>query len=218
MKIIDCVQLSPEWLSARCGKVTASEFSSVLAKGQGKTRFNYMYKLLAERLSGQSTLDGFISKSILRGIDIEDQARANYELSNCVDVSQVGFVEHDENIGGSPDGLIGSDGAVEIKCPDSHTHISYLLNGFPSIYKAQVQGNLWVCERDWLDFVSYDDRLKSNQLMVMRIRRDEKYISNLKEEVYRFVDALLIYENSLSGDMEKLLNSSILQEGMEKDK
>lgn len=210
MKIIDCVQGTPEWHQARCGVVTASEFSSVMAKGQGKTRKRYMYKLLAERISGQPLLNNFQTAAILRGTETEAQARANYEFNKMVDVKEVGFVLLNENIGASPDGLIDDDGGCEIKCPDSHTHIEYLIDDrIPPTYAAQIQGNIWICEREWWDFISYDDRVKSKEIFVKRTKRHEKYISNMKEEVYRFVDELLLLENKLRGDTEKMLRDSL---------
>lgn len=210
MNIIDCKQRSPEWYAARCGKVTASGFSAVMAKGKGLTRKKYMYKLLAERISGQSIIEEFTSKSIQRGIDMEDQARANYELFKCVDVRQVGFIAYGVGpIGASPDGLIDTDGGIEIKCPDSHTHVEYLLNGFPSNYRAQVQGNMWVCERDWWDFVSYDDRVKNKELFITRVFRDLKYLEELVMEVLRFTDELSELEYRLRNGTAQQLEDSI---------
>lgn len=200
MKIIDCAQNSPEWFQARCGMVTASEFKSVMAKGQGKTRKRYMNQLLAERISGRPFTNGYQSNSMDYGSEIEDEARANYELKNMVDVDRVGFVvsRFSENIGASPDGLIANDGGCELKCPESHTHIEYLLSRkVPSQYVAQIQGNMWVCERDWWDFVSYDKRVVGRELFVVRVYRDDEYIKNMQSELLAFVNELLIYEEQL---------------------
>jgi len=213
MIILDLEQRSQEWFKARCGKVTASGFSKVMAKGQGKIRKSYIYKLLAERISGISTENSFTSPSLERGTVKEDEARANYSLERGLTIQEVGFVEYDENIGCSPDGLIYGrghklKGGIEIKCPDSHTHVEYLLNGFPSVYKVQVQGNMWICGSDWWDFISYDDRVKGKELYIERILRDDEYIENLENEVNLFVKEMIMYESRLGG-LDNQLKESI---------
>lgn len=187
MRIIDCIQGSNEWLEARLGKVTGSCFGKVLAKGQGKTRKAYMIQLAAERLTGESQ-DTYSNAVMERGSLVEPHARAAYKAIYGVDVEDVGFCQLNDDIGASPDGLIGDDGGVEIKSPNSTTHIETILSGkMPPKHKPQVQGNMWVCERKWWDFVSFDPRVKSNRIFVVRVHRDQEYIDNLRREVAGFV-------------------------------
>lgn len=190
MKIIDCIQGSDDWFQARLGKITGSCFGKVLAKGQGKTRKSYMIQLAAERLSGLPQ-ESYSNAVMERGSLIEPQARAAYEDVYGVEVQEVGFVELNENVGVSPDGLVGEDGGVEIKSPNSTTHIETILSGkMPPKHKPQVQGNMWVCGRDWWDFVSFDPRVKDCRIWTIRVERDQEYIDNLSEEVDRFVKEL----------------------------
>ena len=190
MITVDCIQGSEEWFEARLGMVTASNFGKVLAKGQGKTRSLYMYKLVAERLTGLRE-EGYHDKNMDNGQVVEDEARAYYETAYDCKVDQVGFVKRDDWIGGSPDGLIGTDGIIEIKCPLSSTHIANILsNKMPSEYRAQVQGLLWVTERQWCDFVSYDPRMVARPMQVVCVERDNDYIVNLAAQVSVFVKEL----------------------------
>ena len=159
MIIHDVIQKSPEWRQVRCGKIGASDISDVLAKGQGKTRKTLMLRVLAERLSGipQET---YCNSAMDWGTEHEPFARNMYEMETSCSVKQVGFVEWDEYAGCSPDGLVGDDGLVEIKCPNTSTHLSYILaNKMPATYVNQVQAQMWVAERKWCDFVSYDPRV-----------------------------------------------------------
>lgn len=190
MKIIDCIQGTEEWHLARLGKATASHFSDCVAGGQGKTRKTYMLQLLAERLTGEPT-EGFSNAAMQHGTDTEPLAREYYEQVNGCTVDQVGFIERDEWVGASPDGLIGDKGLVEIKCPNSTTHIRYIMDGkVPTTYRKQIQGQLWVCEREWCDFVSYDPRVKSRPYFCERVERDDKFIKELAIGVTMFVTDL----------------------------
>ena len=187
MKIIDCIQGSPEWHAARLGVASASNFSKILAKGQGKTRKAYMLRLAAEILSSEPQ-ETYSNAAMERGIEIEPQAREYYEGLNGVKVEQVGFCKLDDNIGCSPDGLVGTDGGIEIKCPNTTTHITYILaDKLPSEYVAQVQGSLWVTDRKWWDFISFDPRLKGRPSWSIRVERDEAYINKLAIEVNQFI-------------------------------
>lgn len=198
MEVFDCEQNSPEWDAARLGRVTASRFSDAVAGGAGKTRKTYMIKLITERLTGES-VDGFCNATMDRGSDIEESARQYYEMVNGCTVKQVGFVQLNENIGASPDGLVGEDGLVEIKCPMSHTHVRYLLdNKFPSTYKAQVQGQLWVTGRKWTDFVSYDPRVTRRPYWYIRVYRDEDYLVELEFKINKFVAEMLAMMETLT--------------------
>lgn len=204
MQILDCVQGSPEWFAARIGVATASNFSKILAKGDGKTRNRYLMQLLAEEATGQKA-DGYTNAQMQWGIDNEPEARQAYEMMFDVDVRQVGFCKHSARIGASPDGLIGDAGLIEIKCPDTVTHLETLFSGrAPSEYKAQIQGQIWVCEREWCDFVSYDPRVvNGNPFFCVRVARDDDYIqSQLIPEVTRFVKELeqMISKLSFKGE------------------
>lgn len=187
MIIHDCVQGSEEWNALRCGKVTASRFSDAMAGGGGVTRNKYMIKLIAERMTGQVE-DGYTNSIIERGSDIESQAREYYEALSGCQVQQVGFIERDADTGASPDGLVGADGMIEIKCPLPSTHIRYILEErLPTTYRKQVQGQLWVAGRDWVDFVSYDPRVTQRLFFCERVYRDEDFIKELHIKIVMFI-------------------------------
>ena len=184
----DITQGSDEWDAIRLGKVTASRFSDVLNKRTGRGK--YMYKLAAERLTGIKE-EGYKNEAMQNGNDTESEARIYYEGLNGVTVEQVGFVERDEFVGVSPDGFVGWEGLVEIKCPLGSTHAQYLKeNRLPPNYVPQVQGQLWACEREWCDFLSYYPYMPDRPMFCIQVFRDEKYIKNLESEVDRFVNEL----------------------------
>ncbi len=183
IEIFDCEQNSPEWLKARLGIPTASNFSAVLAKGEGKTRRTYMLKLLGEVLTGECE-EGYSNGHMERGHEQEPDSRNLYMFQRDVEVKQVGFIRNGSK-GCSPDGLIGNNGMMETKSKMSHLHLEVLLaNRLPPEHKAQCQGALWVAEREWIDFCSYRPKLP---LFVTRVFRDELYIANLSAEVDRFL-------------------------------
>jgi hypothetical protein len=186
LEIFDCLQGSEEWHQCRLGIPTASEFKSVLAKGEGKMRRTYMMKLLGERFTGEPA-DHYVSPDMMRGKTMEDDARRAYAFEHEVKLTQVGFIRNGGK-GCSPDSLIGTDGLVEIKTKLPHLQMEVMIAGeLPSEHRAQVQGALWVCEREFCDFVSYWPRLGPH---VIRVKRDEAYIKNLAGEVDRFNDEL----------------------------
>ena len=188
MRIIDCVQGSDEWFDVKRGKVSASHFKDILNKKPG--RGLYMRKVAAERITGQ-TEETYTNAVIENGVDTEAEARDCYEYIYHQKVIQVGFVELSEWIGCSPDGLIGEDGQVEIKCPLASTHIDYIIKDtMPPVYVPQVQGQLWVTGRRWCDFISYNPYFKIRPLWSKRIQRDEEYIKNLEAAVNDFVAEL----------------------------
>lgn len=187
-------QRSPEWFAARLGKATASNFADVLAKlksgGEAAGRRNYRARLVVERLTGKP-LDSFSSPAMQQGVDREPLARLAYEAETGNVVEEVGFIEHPKlQAGASPDGLVDAAGCLEIKCPTLATHLDYLkLDGEPPEYTAQIQGQLWICGRDWCDFVSFNPDFPEHlQLIVRRIQRDEAYIAKLAGEVAQFLD------------------------------
>ncbi len=197
MNIIEtCEQGSAEWLSMRLGKVTASRVKDVLSKGRGKapskTAESYMMELIAEVLTGESK--PFFENDAMRwGTETEPQARSMYEVNNgFVTVKEVAFVEHNEQVGISPDGLVGEDGLLEIKCPNTTTQLKRALSDdYSADYKAQIQMQLWVTERQWCDFVSFDPRLDcAAGYLQQRVERDEEYIEEMKIKVYAFVEKM----------------------------
>lgn len=195
-------QNTPEWFAQRVGLVTASRLNDVMATlktgGEAATRKNYRAQIIAERLTGTKA-DSFTNAAMQWGTDNEPIARALFEVSSGIDVEQVGFVLHHEikMTGASPDGLIGSDGLIEIKCPNTATHIDYLLAGVaPSDYHNQMLWQMECTVRKWCDFVSYDPRMPEDlQLFKVRFMRDEVRIEALRNGVIKFlseVDDVLI--------------------------
>jgi len=187
VKIHECQQGSLEWNAIKCGKVSASHFADATAGGKGITRNNLMIKLIAERMTGE-TQESYSNKTMDRGLEMESEAREYYEALNGVSVRQVGFIERSEDVGGSPDGLVGEDGMLEIKCPFPSTHIGYILAGkMPATYVKQVQGNMWVAERKWCDFISYDPRVHQRPYFCRRVYRDEGCIKELNIGITMFI-------------------------------
>ena len=186
-------QRTNEWYLARLGKVTASKIADVIARtksGFSTSRENYKAQLVAEIMTGKP-YEGFKSAAMQDGIDREPAARQRYADSVFEDVTEIGFVDHPAILrsGASPDGLVGSDGLVEIKCPLTATHISYLLDDeVPEKYKPQMQWQMACTGRMWCDFVSFDDRMPENlQMFVKRLERDDCYIATLEEAIRRFL-------------------------------
>jgi putative phage-type endonuclease len=195
MKVIDCLQGSPEWLQARCGRVTSSRVADVLAKpkrgtGELQARANYRIELVSEILSNRVT-EKYVSAEMLWGIEQEMFARTAYEIQRNTSVDLVGFVLHPEieRGGASPDGLVGDFGLVEFKCPKTNTHIGCLLDEVvPEDYQPQMLWQMACTERSWCDFVSYDPRLPEQyQLFVRRLMRDEARISEMEREARLFL-------------------------------
>ena len=186
IEIIDCEQNTPEWFAARLGLPTASEFHTVMAVGPkgGKalTRVAYLNKLAGEILTGEPMVN-FVSADMERGKIMEDEARDLYSFSRDIELTRVGFIKNG-NKGASPDSLIESDGGVEIKSAAAHIQVARLLSDeLPTEHRAQVQGNIWVSEREWWDFVSYCPKLP---LFVKRVYRDNEYIKGMATAVDLF--------------------------------
>jgi putative phage-type endonuclease len=188
---LEVEQGSDEWRKARLGYVSASSVSAVMAKGAGKTRQSYLEKIVAERLTREIG-EGYSNASMEWGTQTEPQARMAYEVSCETFVTKTGFHKHPsiEWLGVSPDGLVGEDGLVEIKCPNTSTHLGYIKEGkCPSEYYKQIQCQLWVTGRKWCDFVSFDPRIKKEtlKLLVVRVQRDEQLIAEIEAEVIKFL-------------------------------
>lgn len=198
-----CEQRTPEWFAARVGCVTGSAVANVLAKiktGEAATRRNYRMKLATERITGRPVESGYTNSAMQWGVEQEPFARSAYEASKGLMVREAGFIRvTDEYIGFSPDGLIDDDGLLEIKCPQSITHLEYLeADTCPAEYVPQIQFGLWVTKRNYCDFVSYDPRFPEHlQLVVHRVPRDESYIANLADEVRKFNDEVSVLVHRL---------------------
>ncbi len=201
MRIIeDIEQGSPEWHAMRLFKVTGTGMKSVLSKGRGSTPSKmadtYMMELLAERLTGKAK--PFFENDAMRwGTETEPQAGFMYELKTGNTIKHVAFIERNEFIGVSPDGLVGHDGMIEIKCPETTTQLKRALsNDYSQDYRTQIQMQLWVAERQWCDFLSFDPRLDVDAgYLIQRVERDEDFIKDMKEKTGLFITKMnKIYE------------------------
>jgi putative phage-type endonuclease len=189
----DVIQGSAEWLAARCGKATASRMADIMAKtkaGWGASRANYLAELVAERLTMRPA-DGFTNAAMQWGTDKEPEARNAYEFLTGHSVDEVGFVDHPSipMTGASPDGLVGDLGMVEIKCPNTSTHIDTLLAGeIAHKYVLQMTWQMECTGRRWCDFVSYDPRLPlPMRLFTRRVTFDEALGAELRQGVAAFL-------------------------------
>jgi len=195
VNVIDCEQRSPEWFAARAGIATASCFAAILATaktGEAAERRNYRARLVVERLTGRCA-ESYTTPAMKAGIEREPFARVAYEVKTGAFVDEVGFIRHDAlYVGCSPDGLVGADGCLEIKAPEIAAHLEYLRlppEACPAKYRAQVQGQMWLAERAFCDFVSYNPDFPPHlQLVIRRVERDEKYITGLELAVRLFLD------------------------------
>ena len=187
-------QRTEDWFAARLGKVTASRVADVIAKtktGYSASRENYMAQLVCERLTNTPT-EGFTNAAMLHGIEQEPFARAAYETAKGVMVEEVGFIVHPEidMSGASPDGFVGVNGLVEIKCPSTATMIeTWLTQKVPQKYFTQIQFQLACTDRVFCDYVVFDPRMpKHLQLFVTRVERDEDFITQIEDEIVQFLD------------------------------
>jgi putative phage-type endonuclease len=186
-------QRSEQWFAIRCGRVTASRIADLMAKtksGYSASRANYRAQLVCERLTG-TVEPSYCNAAMQHGIDTEAEAREAYQRHMLCTVEEIGFVEHPRigMAGASPDGLIGDDGLVEIKCPVSATHIDTLLTGaVADKYMKQMQFQLACSGRAYCDFVSYDNRLPDPmRLFVQRVLRNDESIAEIEAEVTTFL-------------------------------
>ncbi len=196
-------QRTPEWHAARLGKVTASRVADVIAKtktGWGASRANLMADLIVERLTGQPA-STFTNAAMEWGTEQEPHARAAYSARTGELVEEVGFVPHPtiDAAGASPDGLVGDDGLVEFKCPNTATHLDTLLAGaVPGKHAAQLQWQMACTGRKWCDFVSFDPRLPEHlRMFVRRVERDDALIAGLEADVTVFLEELTHKLNQL---------------------
>ncbi len=181
---IDCVQGSKEWYQARCGMPTSSNFDRIvnIDGKQSKQREKYLYLLAGERILGRPE-ETYKNEIMQRGNEIEAEARQLYELITGQNVAQVGLCVAN-GYGASPDGLVGEDGLLEIKCPILSTHIFYLLKGMlPTDYFQQIQGQLLVTGRKWVDFMSYYPALKP---LIIRVEPNIEFQKKLRIELEVF--------------------------------
>jgi putative phage-type endonuclease len=190
------VQGTDEWFEARIGKVTASRVADIIAQtksGYSASRDNYMAQLVCERLTGQKG-ESFTNAAMQWGTETEPLARAAYEAHKDLLVDEVGFIPHPRILmaGASPDGLVGDNGLLEIKCPNTATHIDTLLSqNVPGKYNTQMQFQMACTDREWCDFLSFDNRLPSElQLFVKRVPRDNMYIRLMEDEIVKFLNEL----------------------------
>lgn len=189
-------QRSHDWFTARLGKLTASRIADATARtksGWGASRANLMADLAVERLTGVQA-GTFVNAAMQHGIDTEPQARAAYEWVTDVTVTECGFIDHPEiaMCGASPDGLVGDDGLMEIKAPQSAQHIDTLLSkAVPERYLKQIQWQLACTGREWGDFVTFDPRMPENlQLWIKRVPRDDKMIEAMERDARQFLAEL----------------------------
>lgn len=186
LEIITCDQGSPEWLRARLGLPTASEFATVMAKGKdggaSLTRKKYLHQLAAEILTDEPA-ENYTNAHMERGKMQEDEARRLYAFMHDAEPQRVGFIRNGAK-GASPDALIGADGGLEVKTRLPHLQVELLLlDRMPPEHRAQVQGNIWIAEREWWDVAIFSPGLP---LFVCRDYRDDGYIANLAGAVERF--------------------------------
>tara|TARA_R110000803_G_C11989495_1_gene321958 strand:- start:7573 stop:8250 length:678 start_codon:yes stop_codon:yes gene_type:complete len=189
MIVIECDQGTEEWFLARQGIPTASNFGKIITPSTGaasKSQLGYIAELIADTAMGGAPegVEGYTSRAMQHGIETEPAARAAYSLIEGGEVKQVGFCVHDSGLfGGSPDGLVGDDGGLELKCPNGSTHVEYLMAGvLPIKYKCQVHGSLLVTGRKWWDFMSFSYGLPP---FIIRVFPDD-FTASLHRELLKF--------------------------------
>jgi putative phage-type endonuclease len=198
-------QGSKEWFAQRCGKVTASRIADIMAKtkaGYSASRKNYLAQLVVERMTGQ-VAESYSNAAMQWGTEKEPEARAAYEFMSGNSVKEAEFIQHPDitDAGASPDGYVNDDGLIEIKCPNTATHIETLLGAsIDGKYILQMQFQMACTGRHWCDFVSYDPRMPPDlSLFIKRVERDQKTIYDIHAEIFRFL-------NELTETIEKLNN------------
>jgi putative phage-type endonuclease len=199
-------QGTAEWRELRLGHVTASSVADIMAKGksgEAESRKKYKTRIVAERLTRQGQ-ESYMNAAMEWGVEQEPYARMAYEVAANVLVDKTGFWHHPDIafLGVSPDGLVGDDGLVEIKCPNTTTHLDYILDDkVPTKYYKQIQCQLWVTGREWCDFVSFDPRLPNrNQLFIKRCPRDNEFIAEMEIAVSEFLEEVNFIVTKLIGE------------------
>jgi hypothetical protein len=186
LKVFECPQYSEEWYKIHCGVPTSSEFDNIItSKGEpSKQREKYLYRLAGERIAKRSEAT-YQSEAMLRGKELEDEARKYYSFAKGIKVTQVGFcLQEKPGYGCSPDGICGKDGLLEIKSPLISTHIKYLINNrLPVEYFVQTQGQLLVTGKKWVDFTSYCMGIRT---LIIRVKPDKVFQVKLKKELEKF--------------------------------
>lgn len=176
-------QRSEEWYAIRSGKFTASDFEALMPSSRqsvfdfNKTQMAIIYRVAAERMTGLSVSDGYVSKAMQHGIETEEEARVSFMLETGLDVQEVGFVEYNEWVGCSPDGLIGTTRGIEIKCPNSDTHLRYVMNPLDMIadYRYQCVGGMLCTVREIWDLYSYDPRFEKESMRSVHVTIERNY-------------------------------------------
>ena len=198
-------QGTSEWLQLRLGKVTASRVADIMAKtktGVSASRNNYLIELALQRVTG-AVEQGYTNDAMAWGTATEPQARVAYEVKTGNFVDQIAFVDHPmiSWFGASPDGLVNDDGLVEIKCPNSATHWSYIKDdGPPGKYYIQMQAQMACTGRSWCDFVSFDPRMpERSRLFIKRVMREDDYIAEMEAEIKKFLDEVAVEVNLMKG-------------------
>lgn len=206
MRLIDCEQRSPDWFKVRLGKLTGSVAGDMLAtikSGEAAKRRDLRVRLVCERLTGESQEDGYTNAAMQRGIDKEPAALAAYEAVTGFVAWPTGFCEHDELLAGcSLDGQVQDfAGIVELKCPKSSTHLSYIKAGkAPADYLPQITHNLWITGAAWCDFVSFDDRFPAAlQLVRYRVMREDVDLKAYELAARLFLDEVAAEVDALKG-------------------
>jgi len=186
MKIINTIQGSEDWFKCRLGKFTASNAQGIANNGKGLETL--VFEKVAEKLTGKQK-EPYTNPDIERGHELESIARSNYEIETGSKVTEVGFCELDEFTGCSPDGFIGDDGLVEIKCKSDANYVRYLYDKkVDSEYEWQMQMQMFVCDRQWCDYVVFNENF--NKFKIHRINRDEEKINKLKEGIKKAIELM----------------------------
>lgn len=192
MKILNIEQGTEEWLKVRLGVATCSNFHKIITSTgkESATLTKYAFELAGGKIINEPD-EGYKNEAMQRGNDLEPDAREFYEQNQLVSVKQIGMILTDcGNFGYSPDGLVGDNGLIEIKCPEVPNHTKYLHdNCLPTDYIPQVQGGLWISGREWCDFISYHPNFKEDKkIFIKRVYRDNEFIENLKQLCEKLIE------------------------------
>jgi hypothetical protein len=197
IEIIPGDQGTDEWKQLRIGSIGGSSIQAVCAKGQGKSRKSLMYRFAGEILSG-CKYDGYSNSDMQRGLEQEPDARAAYEWIEDVETEQVALVRSAPGKHYSPDALVSNDGIVEIKCVIPSVQVETIIQGkIPAAYRKQCQWGLHICEREWVDFVSYSPLVKDRDVLIIKAYRDEALIKEMDKEADAFLMELAMMINGI---------------------